>query len=186
MTRRRSVLTALLGAAALRPWHQAMADEPGHRVSAQSIRAAVAQRFPRRYPVAGLIELDVQQPELRFMAAENRLRAQAPIEAGGPALRRRYTGALDVEFALRYEATDMTLRAHQIRVVSLQLAGLPPQAEAILRAYAPELARQSWAEVVLHTLGPQDLALPDAMGLKPGRITVLDDGLMVSFEPRTS
>jgi len=80
----------------------------------------------------------------------------------------------------------MTVRAHQIRVVSLQLTGLPPQAATLLDAYVPALARQTWAEVVLHTLRAQDLALPDAMGLRPDRITVHDDGLVVSFVPKSA
>lgn len=188
MIRRRRLLAGMAGAYAVpaalgsRP---ASADTPSHRVSARQIREGVAQRFPLRYPVGGLFELAVALPALRFMAAENRLGAQAAVEAAGPALRRRYPGTLDVDFALRYEPSDMTLRAHQIRLVALQMDGLPPQARALLDAYAPALARQSWAEVVLHTLRPQDLALPDAMGLQLGAIDVADDGLVIRFTPRS-
>jgi hypothetical protein len=35
-------------------------------------------------------------------------------------------------------------------------------------------------------LRAQDLALPDAMGLRPDRITVHDDGLVVSFVPKSA
>lgn len=162
------------------------APAPSHRISASQVRAAVAQRFPLRYPVGGLFELAVQAPELRFMAASDRLGAQAAVLAAGPALRRRYPGVLDIDFALRYEGADRTIRAHQLRMVSLQMAGLPPQAAALLDAYVPALARQSWSEVVLHTLSPQDLALPDTMGLRPDRITVHEDGLVVSFTPKAA
>lgn len=157
------------------------AGTPRHRIPAAQVRDAVAQRFPLRYPAGGLLELSVQAPELRFMADSDRMGAQAAVLAAGPALRRRYPGVLDVDFALRFEPADMTIRAHRLRVVSLQLAGLPPQAQALLDAYVPALARQTWADVVLHTLRPQDLALPDAMGLRPERITVQPDGLLVSF-----
>lgn len=158
---------------------------PHHRISAAQVRDAVAQRFPLRYPVGGLFDLAVQVPELRFAAASGRMGARAAVQAAGPALRRRYPGILDVDFALRYEPADLTLRAHQLRVVSLQLTGLPREAEALLNAYVPALARQTWADVVLHTLRAQDLALPDALGLRPDRITVDDDGLLVSFTART-
>ena len=179
------LIAGMLAASAglcLRP---AQADTPAHRVSATQIRYAVAQRFPLRYPVGGLFDVAVQTPVLRFMAADNRLGAQAAVEAGGPALRRQYPGTLDVDFALRYEPSDMTLRAHQIRLIALQMDGLPPQAQALLDAYAPALARQFWAEVVLHTLQPQDLALPNAMGLQPGAIDVVVDGLVIRFTPRS-
>ncbi len=39
-------------------------------------------------------------------------------------------------------------------------------------------------EVVLHRLRPQDLALPDGMGLHPGRITVTPEGLTIGFVPK--
>lgn len=190
---RRHWLTACAAGAALAGLRRAGAESPGttdalgvprHRVSAAQVRDAVAQRFPLRYPVGGLLDLTVQVPTLRFEAATGRMGAQAAVQAAGPALRRRYPGTLDVDFVLRYEPRGMTLRAHQLRVVSLQMTGLAPQAAALLDAYVPELARQSWAEVVLHTLRPQDLALPGAMGLRPDRITVVDDGLEISFTPK--
>jgi hypothetical protein len=162
------------------------APAPRHRISATQVRDAVAQRFPLRYPVGGLFELAVQAPELRFMAASDRVGAQAAVLAAGPALRRRYPGVLDIDFALRYEPADMTIRAHQLRVVSLQMTGLPPQAGALLDAYVPALSRQTWSEVVLHTLSAQDLVLPDTMGLRPDRITVQDDGLVVSFTAKAA
>ncbi len=162
------------------------APAPRHRISATQVRDAVAQRFPLRYPVGGLFELAVQAPELRFMAATDRVGAQAAVLAAGPALRRRYPGVLDIDFALRYEPADMTIRAHQLRVVSLQMTGLPPQAGALLDAYVPALARQTWSEVVLHTLSAQDLVLPETMGLRPDRITVQDDGLLVTFTAKAA
>lgn len=39
-------------------------------------------------------------------------------------------------------------------------------------------------EVVLHRLRPQDLALPDGMGLQPGSITVTPEGLTIGFVPK--
>lgn len=185
MTARRALLAALLGLPAL-SWRAAWADGagPSHRVSAAQIREAVRQRFPLRYPVAGLFDIGVQLPALRFQAADNRLGARAAVDVAGPALRRRYPGTLDVDFALRFEPSDLTLRAHRIRLIGLDITGLPPQVKALVDAYAPELASQSWAQVVLHTLTPRDLALPDTLGLRPGAITVVDDGLVIGFEPK--
>jgi hypothetical protein len=182
---RRYMLSA--GAAlALSPGITAEAGAPRHRISAVQVRDAVAQRFPLRYPVGGLFDLAVQAPELRFMAASDRVGARAAVLAAGAALRRRYPGVLDIDFALRYEPADMTIRAHQLRVVSLQMTGLPPQAGALLDAYMPALTRQTWSDVVLHTLSAQDLSLPDTMGLRPDRITVQDDGLVVSFTAKAA
>lgn len=157
---------------------------PHYKVSAAQLQAAVAQRFPLRYPVAGLLNLDVQVPSLRLLPALNRLGALMRVVAAGPALNRSHQGSLDVEFALRYEPKDRTVRAHQLRFVRLAFPSLQPGVVAMLNTYAPALAEDALLEVVLHTLRPQDLALPDTMGMQPGSITVTNEGLTIGFVPK--
>lgn len=157
---------------------------PQYKVSAAALQSAVSQRFPLRYPIAGLLNLDVQEPTLRLLPALNRLNAQMVVVAAGPALRSSQQGTLDVEFGLRYEAADRTVRAHQVRLVRLQFPTLQPAVVAMLNAYGPQLAAQTLQEVVLHTLRPQDLALPDGLGMQPGSITVTNEGLTIGFVPK--
>ena len=159
------------------------AGPPGYTVSTGQLEQAVAGRFPLRYPVGGLLDLTLMTPRLRLLPELNRLGTEMVVEAAGPALGRRYSGTFDLDFALRYEARDMTVRAHRLRVHALRFPDLPPGPSALLGAYGPALAEQALGEVVLHTLRPQDLALPDAMGLQPGSITVTPRGLAVSFVP---
>ena len=165
---------------------QALPDgpsQPGYTVSAEQLQQAVAKRFPLRYPLGGLIDLQVQAPRLRLLPEVNRLATAMVVEASGPALRRNYVGTFDLDFALRYEASDRTVRAHQLRVQALRFPDLPAGPAEMLDAYGPMLAAQALGEVVLHTLRPQDLALPDALGLQPGSITVTPAGLAISFVP---
>lgn len=165
---------ALLGA-------RAAQAQPGYTVSLEQLQEAVAQRFPLRYPMAGLVDVDVQAPRLSLLPASNRLGAAFPLAAAGPALRRSHSGTLEVEFALRYEASDRSLRAHQLRLVRLDFPSLRPEVVALLNGYGPGLAEQSLREVVLHRLRPQDLGLLDGMGLQPGAITVTPRGLSIAF-----
>jgi hypothetical protein len=157
---------------------------PSYTVSAGQLQRVLDQRFPRRYPVAGLLEIGMQAPALRLLPGDNRLGAHLPIEAAGPALRQRYTGTVDVDFALRYEAGDQSIRAHRIRVNSVQVEGLAPDGARLLDAYLRELSGQALVEVVLHRLRPQDLALARTMGFEPGEITVTETGIEVGFIPQ--
>jgi len=145
------------------------------------LQRSVAERFPIRYPVQGLLNLDLQPPTLSLLPAQNRLRAAMVVEAAGPALNRSHKGTFDLDFALRYEASDRTLRAHQLRIERLRFPSLQPGVEELLNTYAPALAEQSLREVVLHRLKPQDLRMADAMGMQPGAITVTDAGLVIGF-----
>jgi hypothetical protein len=155
--------------------------QPGYMVSRAQLQSAVAQRFPMRKRANGLLDMTVEAPQLRLLPEENRLGATMAVEAAGPALRRAYPGTFDLDFALRYEASDMTIRAHQLRVNTLQFDGLPPQASVLLSGYGPPLAEQALQDAVLHTLKPQDLALPDSMGVRPDSITVTAQGLVIGF-----
>ena len=155
--------------------------QPSYKVSGAQLQQALGKRFPRRYPMGGLLELEAQVPRLRFMTEQNRLGVELPMLAAGPALRRSFNGVFDLDFALRVEARDLSIRAHQLRVNALQFEGLPPQTSALLAAYGPSLAQQSLQDVVLHQLKPQDLALADGMGLQPGSITVTAQGLVIAF-----
>lgn len=157
---------------------------PGYKVTAEQLQQALAQRFPRRYEMGGLLNLNVQAPRVRLLPEQNRLGTEMVVDAAGPALARTSTGTFDVDFALRYEASDQTLRAHQIRLNALRLDDMAPGAAALLQAYAPTLASQALKEVVLHKLKPQDLMLTDGLGLEPGSITVTAKGLTIALVPK--
>lgn len=159
--------------------------QPSYRISREQLQQVLAQRFPLRYAAAGLLDLLIREPRLRFLPEQNRVGSDLAIEASGPALARSYSGFIDLDFALRYEASDRTLRAHQIRVQSVRLPGLARDAAALIDAYARAAAERALLEVVVHRLRPSDLALADTMGFEPGSITVEPGGLSIGFVPRS-
>jgi hypothetical protein len=180
--KRRQWLSLLPAALALAT--AAVQAQPSYTVTTAQLQQAVAEKFPMRYPVGGLLELTLQPPKLRLLPEQNRLGTQMAVDAGGPALSRSTTGNFDVDFALRYEASDQSIRAHKLKVNSLSLSGMPPGPAALLQAYGPSLAEQSLLEVVLHKLAPKDLMLADGLGMEPGAITVTARGLVIGFVPK--
>ncbi|WP_395056883.1 DUF1439 domain-containing protein [Polaromonas sp.] len=158
--------------------------QPSYTVTSAQLQQAVAEKFPMRYPVGGLLALTLQPPRLRLLPEQNRLGTVMVVDAAGPALSSSSSGNFDVDFALRYEASDQSIRAHKLKVNTLSLSGLPPGPAALLQAYGPSLAEQSLLEVVLHKLQPKDLMLADGLGLEPGAITVTARGLVIGFVPK--
>jgi hypothetical protein len=158
--------------------------QPSYTVTTAQLQQALTAKFPMRYPVGGLLDLTLQPPRLRLLPEQNRLGTQMVVDAAGPALSRSTTGNFDVDFALRYESSDQSIRAHKLKVNSLSLSGMPPGPAALLQAYGPALAEQSLLEVVLHKLEPKDLMLADGLGMEPGAITVTARGLVIGFVPK--
>lgn len=170
------------GAAGAQPSPDAApASPPRLNVPLDVLQSEVGKRFPLRYPVAGLVNLDLAVPHLGLLPASNRLRAEMAVNAAGPVLQRNQAGTFTVDFALRYEHSDRTLRAHQLKVYRMRFPGLPADAAELLNTYAPAVAEQSLRELVLYQLNAQETAMADLLGLRPGRITVTGQGLAVEL-----
>ena len=182
--RRRLLLMAAACSAGLIACSGPATAQPSHKVSAQQLQQVLSRRFPLRYAVGGALELRIEAPRLLLLPKQNRVGSELAIDASGEALRRSYTGHVALDFALRYEPSDMTVRAHQIRINAVRIPGLDPNTAALIDAYARASAERALLEVVLHTLRPHDLALAHTMGLEPGAITVTADGLVIGFVPR--
>ena len=158
----------------------------GYTVSLAQMQALLTKRFPQRYPLAGLAELELRAPALTLLPEINRLRARLAAVVSSARMATPREGALDIEFSLRYAAEDRSLRAHDIAFQSLEIPGLDAGAVALLQFWGPRLARRSLREVVLHRLQEKDTALLEGLGLQPGAITVTPKGLSIAFERRAS
>ena len=184
---RRLMLTRTVIAAAtawLLPAGRGALAQPRYAISAAALQDAVDQRFPRRLRLGGLLELTVRTPVLQLLPDANRVATDMVVVASGPALERPAIGEFDLDFALRYERSDQTLRARGLRVRSLRVSGLPAPYPGIIDGLGPVLAQQVFGEIVLHRLRPADLALADGLGLEPDTVTVTPDGLVIGFAPK--
>lgn len=184
VTMRRRLLLSTL---ACWPAARLLAQEesrPRHKVSAAELHKALSARFPLRFALAGLLELQVSAPSLLLLPLRNQLGASLLAQAGGPALRQPQSGEMDLVFSLRYEPSDRTLRAHRPEILDLRLPGLSSDGIESLRRVLPGITRDAVGEVVLHRFTARELALPDTMGFEPEKVTVVDDGLLVVFAPK--
>ena len=158
--------------------------QAAYKISKEKIQQAVAEKFPRKYPARNLFDITLQIPQLRMLPEQNRLGVQTPVELAGQALNQSYKGMFDVDFGLRFQPSDLSIRATQLKVNALRFDNLAPGPAALLSTYGPQLAEQSLQDVVLHQLKSADLALPDGMGLQPDKITVTAQGIAISFTPK--
>ena len=157
-----------------------------YTLSQDELQTMVAKAFPRQYPLLGLVTLNVNAPALGLKPEINRINATMTAQLSGKVLRHSLDGAMDLDFALRYEPKDHTLRATQVQVNSLMMTGLPDAMTAMLQAYAPRAAEQAMNEVVVHTLRDEDLAKLDKVVRLPASFTVTQDGLRIDFEDKAN
>jgi hypothetical protein len=150
-------------------------------VPAQRLEAALARRFPYELRPAGLFTLTVGVPHLQLLPQEDRLRLDFPVDATGRILQGGGHGALSVSFGLRYEPTDTSLRAVNVRVERVALQGLPEAWSAPLQLAGSTVAERLLEGTALHTFTAEDLAR--ARGWTPGSIRVTPQGVRIELLP---
>lgn len=182
MQRRRFLLSAACAAPLLTTACSGRALPSQLSMSTQQLQSKLAGTFPKTYPVAGLLQLQLSAPALNMLPDRNQIHALLPVLLSGPVLKQSFPGKLDVNFGLRYEASDRTLRAQRVQVNTLQIDEAPEALSTMLATYGPRLGEQLLENLVLYQFAEKDLALADTMGLQPGAITVTAQGLTVAVD----
>jgi hypothetical protein len=181
---RRLLTFAIAAWPAVRSFAQPQAPRPHRKIPASQLFEALSARFPLRLAAPGLLQLELSAPALLLAPTRNKIGAALQLELAGPALRDRVRGQADLLFALRYEASDRTLRGTDPEVDSVRLPGLAPDAADAIESMARPLLAGIPGELVLHRFTQRALALPDVMGLEPGTLTVLEDGVEIEFRQK--
>ena len=153
-------------------------------MTTQQLQAKVASKFPKPYPIAGLLQLMLQAPALTMQPANNQIQAVLPAQLSGQVLKQTFQGRLDLSFGLRYVAQDRTVRAQGVVVNGLHIDDAPPALADMLAVYGPRLGEQVLEGLVLYQLEEKDLVLADSLGLQPGAITVTPLGLTVALDKK--
>lgn len=151
-------------------------------ISRQQIEFALARRFPyEARPAGGVINVKVGVPWLELLPQENRVRLDFPVDAAERIARTSGHAELGLSFGLRYEASDATLRAANVRVEQVKLESLPTAWRAPLQVAAQLVGENLLEGAVLHQFRPEDVTR--ARGWTPGAIRVTPQGVHIELVP---
>lgn len=183
MFRRRLFLAAC---AASTMWVSACSQAVPTKISVTQaqLEQGLQGQFPKQFPIAGLLQFDMQQPQLQLLPASNQLQADLVVQLAGPTLRTSYQGKMQVRFGLYYEPKDRSVRAQRVEVMALELQDANPAMAEMVQTYGLRVAQQALQGFALYTVRSQELELADSLGLQPGAITVTPQGLDVAIESK--
>ncbi len=159
---------------------------PGPRttvVSLDKLQTLVASRFPYTGKIGPLFELQARAPQLRLLPAQNRLGTVIEVQVTERLGRASFQGVLDVDYRVQFTPGDQSIRLADVRVNSLQLAGVPERYQALVQGLAPQLAERLLDGLALHQLSAQELAKVHGLGYAPDRIDVTAQGLRITLLP---
>lgn len=150
-------------------------------VSRQQLESALARRFPYEARAGALFSVRAGAPHLALLPESNRVRLDFAVDATERLARNAAHADLSVSFGLRYEPSDASIRAVDVRLEDLALQGLPDPWRDPFRMMGSIVAEQMLEGTVLHTFRPEDFAR--AGGRRPGSIRVTPSGLHVELVP---
>lgn len=184
---RRRVLQTLLAAGV--PGLLAACGELGGQLgsetlSQQRLAQLLAQGFPYTRAFGGLVELSMLNPRLRLLPESNRLGTALDLGVAERVTGRRFSGGMDMDYGLRFDAAEGAIRMADVRVNRLEIDQLPPSARQLVGQYAPRLAELLLADFVLYRIPEQRLALARQLGVGVSALRVLPNGLRIEMAPR--
>lgn len=178
--RRRAALGYALGLIAPTAARATAAEVARMFFSEAELSGLMQRQFPRRQRVADAIDVRFESPRLRLVPQRNRLATALDVTAVERVFGSAAKGIVDLEYGLRYEPVDATVRLRDVRVESMKFdrtqGGLDPTPFV-----SRSLAEQLLENLAFAKLAQQRVDELRARGLDRAALTVTDSGLDVIF-----
>jgi hypothetical protein len=181
--RRRSIaaLCLTLGAAAVLSGCAGLMGPPRVHFSEGDLNQMLVRRFPVEKRLLQTLDVTLSRPNLSLRPEANRLATSFDIVATDRLFGQRWQGRLALEYALKLDAADGSLRLAEPRVTELHIdEGVSAQAQRI----GAVVIEGMLDGLVLHRLKPEQLQRLADAGLAPGEVRVRPDGVEVTTVAR--
>ncbi len=152
-------------------------------VPPEQLQQAIGKRFPYQQKLADVLDLKILSPRLALLPATNRIGTELDLNLLERIGGRTYTGTMALDYGLRFETSDRSVRMTGVRVSSVKLNNVPEPFNDAISRHMPRLAEQLLTDYPLHTFSEQDLSLVSDLGFEPGEIRVTPQGLRVTLDP---
>lgn len=154
-------------------------------VSLADLQNVIDRQYPNQRRVLEVIEITVARPVLRLLPERNRIGTDLDLVASERLSGRAARGSLSLDYALRYEPSDASVRLSQVRVQEARLdLGNGPLSPSGARIGAL-LAERLLDDFPIYRADPERLKTIQRLGIAAADIVVTARGIDIRFaEPR--
>ena len=176
------VLMSLAGCAILNPGPKSV------HVSEAKLQQLIGSEFPYNSRVLDVLDVLLSNPRMKLDAANNRINtgldlSVTPRGVATLLANKDLKGALEMNYGLRFEPTDNSVRMTDVRVKSLEINGATAQLQSLVNQLGSALAERVFKDYSLYKLSEKDRSATKGWGYKPGAFTVGSDGLKITLDP---
>ena len=157
-------------------------------VSEARLAQLISAQFPFKSEMLEILDVELSTPRITLDPINNRINTSLDINVAGNNLLglftdKRYKGALDMSYGLRFEPRDSTVRLTDVRVHRLDIDGTPSAMRRPIEKLAAPLAQKLLKDYVIYKVRPEDLQAAQGWGYKPGAFRVEPTGLSLTLDP---
>jgi hypothetical protein len=154
------------------------------RFSETDLTLMLARQFPLQRTVLEVIDVQLSNPQLALLPASNRVSTSFDLTAEDRLFGGRASAHLRLDYGLRYEPSDHTLRLQDVRVRDLDLAHDAHPLRGQAQRLGALAAERLLENLSIYRMKPEDAERYDQLGIEPQGITVMPHGIDIAIGAR--
>lgn len=147
------------------------------------LQRLVDKSFPIDRRLLDVLDVSVSTPKLHLLADRNRIGTELTISTRDRLFGGSWQGRLQLDSALRWEASDQTVRLSKVQVHDFRLDGGGSLARSQAERLGAVLAEKVLEESVLYRLPRERAATLQRQGVVPASLAVTRRGVEITFQP---
>jgi len=153
-------------------------------ISESQLTLLLARQFPMERKVLEVIDLNITNPQLTLLPQGNRVGTELDVTALDRLFGSSAMGHVKLDYGLRFQPSDHTIRMTQVRVRELTLSSGSNELRGAAQRIGGLVAENALENLVLYRMKPGQADEMDRLGLVASPITVTPTGLHMSVSPR--
>ncbi len=153
-------------------------------ISESQLTLLLARQFPMERKVLEVVELSITNPVLTLIPQQNRVGTELDVTALDRLFGSSATGHVKLDYGLRFQPADHTIRMTQVRVRELTLSSGSSNLHGAAQRIGGLVAENALEDLVLYRMKPAQADEMDRLNLVASPITVTPQGLHMSVSPK--
>ena len=153
-------------------------------ISESQLTLLLARQFPMERKVLEVIDLNITNPQIELIPQGNRVGTELDVTALDRLFGSTAMGHVKLDYGLRFQPSDHTIRMTQVRVRELTLSSGSNNLRGASQRIGGLVAENALENLVLYRMKPAQADEMDRLNLVASPITVTPQGLHMTVSPR--
>ncbi len=153
-------------------------------LSESQLTLLLARQFPMERKVLEVVDLTVSNPQIHLLPDTNRIGTELDVSAVDRLFGNTARGHVNLDYGLRFEPSDHSIRMTQVRVRELTLDAGSNSLHGIAQRLGTLAAENALESQTLYKMKPAQADEMDRLNLQASPIRVTSQGISMTISPK--